>query len=305
MAEVVKASVGSGAGGRNVHAISLMLASTVVFTLADAAMKLAAGVLPTGQSVLMRSAGSVVIVAVVAAWTGALAGLRRALVASMGWCCVGDAGNSLSFQAALGRMPFADIFGVLQLTPLLLTAASALLFAERVGWRRWSAVVAGLVGALLVVKPGSSAFDVWAVLALVSVLFGVLRDVATRRLDRTISPLLILMLSQSAIALLALLSLPFQPWVWPGAREWALMVVAATFTLVGHFWMILSLRTGDISAVAPFRYSGVVWALLLGLAIWGELPDALSATGMAVLVAAGLYALNRERKLAREGSGPP
>jgi drug/metabolite transporter (DMT)-like permease len=285
--------------GRSLEAIAAMVMATFVFTLGDVAMKLVTGAVPTGEAVFLRSSLSVALVLAAAVHAGAIAGLRRALVPLMGWRSLGDAGNSLCFQAALGRMPLADIMGVLQLTPLTLTAASALFLGAYVGWRRWSAVAAGLIGALLVIKPGSSAFNAWALLAVLSVLCGTLRDVATRRLDGGISPLLILLVSQSVVALLGLAASAFEAWVWPTPAQFGLIAIAAVLTLAGHLWVIVSLRMAEISIVAPFRYAGIVWAILLGLLIWGELPDALSFAGIAILISAGLFTFYRERKLAR------
>jgi drug/metabolite transporter (DMT)-like permease len=199
-------------------------------------------------------------------------------------------------------MPFADIMGVIQLTPLTLTAASALFLGASVGWRRWCAVAAGLFGALLVIKPGSSTFNAWALVALLSVLCGTLRDISTRRLDGSISPLIIMMLSQTAVALVALTTIFFEPWVWPTLLQVAQIALAAVCVLVGHLWIIMSLRTGDIATVAPFRYAGIIWAILLGLVFWGELPDAFTFLGIAILISAGLYTFYRERKLARQAA---
>ncbi|MFV0296641.1 MAG: DMT family transporter [Hyphomicrobiaceae bacterium] len=274
-----------------------MVFATVAFTLGDAAMRMASGAVPTGQSVFMRSLTSVVVVMLVAHFTGKLRMLRRALVPWMGWRCAGDAGNSLMFQAALARMPFADIMGVLQLTPLSLTAASAIFLGAAVGWRRWAAVGAGLVGALLVIKPGTSAFNIWAIVAIGAVLCGTLRDVATRRLDHGIPTLLILLVSQMAVAAGGLGLSWLQGWAWPGLGPTALIVFAGLMTLLGHLWMIISLRIGEISAVAPFRYAGIIWAIVVGFIVFREIPDFWSLAGMAVLVAAGLYAFYRERRL--------
>ncbi len=281
----------------NLAAIGAMVLATVAFVLGDAAMRLAAGTLPTGQSIFLRSLTSVLLAAVVAHAMGLLSQLRRALVGWMGWRCVGDAGNSLLFQAALSRMGFADIMGVLQLTPLTLTAASALFLGAQVGWRRWAAVGAGLAGALLVIKPGTSAFTIWAVLAVGSVLCGTLRDIATRKLDAAIATVIILLISQAAVALAGLGLALFQGLVWPSPRDGALVVFAGVMTLLGHLGMIISLRIGEISAVAPFRYASVVWAIIVGVVLFREVPDGWSLAGMAILVTAGLYAFHRERKV--------
>lgn len=287
------------ATGGGVTAIGAMVLATIAFTVGDAAMKLIAGGLPPGQAVFLRCTGSAAMVALAAACTGALAEARRALVPLMAWRSAGDAGSALSFQAAVGRMPFADIVGILQLTPLCLTAASAMFLGAHVGWRRWTAVAVGLLGALLVIKPGTSAFNVWAVFAVGTVLFGTLRDITTRKLDGGISPLVIMMISQTGVALVAACFATFEGWHWPAAREAVLIAFSAAVTLLGHLWVIASIRGGDIATVAPFRYAGILWAILLGLIVWGELPDALSLLGMAILIGAGIYVFHRERRTVR------
>lgn len=289
------------AAPRNLTAIGAMVLSTVAFTIGDAAMRLAAGAVPTGQSVFLRSLTAVVLVAMAAHLAGVLGTLWRALVPWMGWRCAGDAGNSLLFQAALARMPFADIMAVLQLTPLTLTAASALFLGAKVGWRRWMAVAAGLLGTLLVIKPGTTAFNIWAILAVGAVLCGTLRDVATRRLDGGIPTLIILLVSQAAVAIAGLGLAFYQGWVWPPAQSGMLLVFAGGMSLLGHLWMIVALRIGDVEAVAPFRYASVVWAISIGLLLFGEIPDGWSLVGMVILILAGLYAFHRERRAALAG----
>ncbi len=177
-----------------------MVAATALFTCGDAAMKLVSGSVPTGETIFIRGICTITIVTIAAFWTGAIYRLRDGFVRAMGWRCLGDAGGALFFQAALARMPFADLMGILQLNPLSLTAASALFLGEHVGWRRWTAVGIGLAGALLVIKPGTSAFNAWALLGVLAVLSGALRDVATRRLDVALSALLIMLLSQIVAA---------------------------------------------------------------------------------------------------------
>lgn len=284
--------------GRSVHAIGAMILATIAFTFGDAAMKLIASGIPTGQAVFLRCSGSVLLVAVAAVRSGAIASLRRAFVPLMAWRSAGDAGSAIFFQAAVARMPFADIMGILQLTPLSLTAASAVFLGARVGWRRWTAVAAGMCGALLVIKPGTTAFNVSALFAIGTVLCGTLRDITTRRMDAALSPLIIMLVSQAVVALAALGFAAFESWVWPTLGQWTLIAFSAGLTLAGHLWVIASIRGGDIAAVAPFRYAGIVWAILLGLIVWGELPDALSFAGIAILISAGLYAFHRERHVA-------
>ena len=284
------------AGAGNLAAIAAMLISTVLYTLSDAAMKFASVAVPTGEGVFLRSLGTVLLLTFAAAWSGVLASLRQVLRPLLFWRGLGDAGNSLAFQAALARMPLADAMGILQLTPLCLTAASALLLSAKVGWRRWSAVGAGLIGALLVIKPGSGAFNIWAILVVVSVLCGTFRDLSSRRFDPALSPLVILIGSQSIVGSCALGGLLFEHWVLPAPLVGLQLGLGALFIAGGHLFALNAVRSSDLAVVAPFRYAGIVWAILLGFGLWGDLPDKLSLAGILILIAAGLYTFNRERR---------
>jgi drug/metabolite transporter (DMT)-like permease len=283
----------------NLRAISAMLCATAIFTCGDASMKVVSGTLPTGETIFVRALVSLVVLLIVAVGTGQICNLRRAFVPALGWRCLGDTGGAVFFQAALGRMKLADIMGIIQLTPLSLTAASALFLGERVGWRRWTAVAVGFCGALLVIKPGSSAFNIAAIIAMLAVLSGTLRDVATRRLDHGISPVLILLISQTCIMTAGLGFGLFEAWSKPSPMNLLNLVLASACSMTGQICLIYSVRWGELSAVAPFRYSGMLWAILLGLFIWGELPDVLTFAGICILVCAGLYTLYREQQLKR------
>jgi drug/metabolite transporter (DMT)-like permease len=292
-------SEGGIAAPGNLRGIVAMVAATALFTCGDAAMKLIAADLPTGESVFVRGLSTITLVTIAAFWTGAIYRLRDGFSRIMGWRCLGDVGGALFFQGALARMPFADLMGILQMTPLSLTAASALFLGEHVGWRRWTAVAIGFAGALLVIKPGSSAFNVWALLGVLAVLSSTLRDVSTRRLDVALSPLLIMLLSQLMVGAAGLACWTIETWKWPTPGQYAGLIFASVFSLVGHLCVIYSLRSGEVAAVAPFRYAGIIWAILLGYMIWSQLPDALSLAGILILTSAGLYTFYREQQLRR------
>jgi drug/metabolite transporter (DMT)-like permease len=129
-----------------------------------------------------------------------------------------------------------------------------------------------------------------------------LRDVSTRRLDVALSPLLIMMLSQILVASAGLGCWVFETWQVPTLGELFGLVFASVFSLMGHLCVIYSLRSGEMAAVAPFRYAGIVWAILIGFLIWHQLPDVLSLTGISILVSAGLYTFYREQQLRRARS---
>lgn len=277
--------------------IAFMVASTLMFCLADSLMKLCAAHLPTTETMFVRSLVAALSICAVAHVSGALRRWRQALVGAMALRAGCDASASLLFQAALARLPFADFMGINQLQIMSLTAGSALFLGEKVGWHRWMAVGVGLFGGILIIKPGTSAFDWWALAGVCAVLFATAREIGTRKIPRAVPVTLVLLFSSATVALAALAGGLVQPWLAPTGRELAMLVGAGFLILVGQYLMITAIRSAEISVVAPFRYAGMIWALALGYAIWGQIPDTLSLLGFVTIAGAGLYTFHRERLL--------
>jgi drug/metabolite transporter (DMT)-like permease len=278
----------------NTRGILSMLLAMASFACGDSMMKLSGATVPTGELVFLRGILMLGAVTLIAWAMGAFKHAWRLLTPPMVTRGIGDVGGALAFQAALARMPFADLVAILQANPLLVTAASAIFLAERVGWRRWTATAIGFLGVLLIIRPGTSAFTWWSVLGLVSVFFSTLRDVSTKRVDRAVPTALILMVSSGIVTLGSLFLLPFETWVQPESQVMLQIVGSATFSLIGHMAVIMSVRSGDLSAIVPFRFSIVIWALILGYLLWGTLPDTWTIVGMGVVISAGLYTFHRE-----------
>lgn len=278
----------------NTAGIVAMLAAMASFACGDSLMKLASVAMPTGELVWLRATGMAAATFLYALATGALRNAWRLVAPPMVLRAMGDVGGAIAFQSALARLAFADLIAIIQINPLMVTAASAVFLDERVGWRRWTAAVVGLVGVLLIIRPGTSAFTWWSVLAIVSVLFATLRDVSTKRIDRAVPAVVIMWFSSSAVAVGGLSLAFFEDWIWPDTTMLLQVAGASAFSLMGHICIISAVRKGDLSAVAPFRYSILIWALLLGLVIWGELPDYLTLLGMAIVTGAGIYTFRRE-----------
>ena len=185
-----------------------------------------------------------------------------------------------------------------------------MIFGEPVGWRRWSAIVAGFIGVLIIVRPGLAGFSQYALFALVSVAFCALRDLATRRIPPKIPSLFITLLTTVTVTTAGgAILVPLGGWTPPSTGALGLQALAAVLLLIGYQCIITALRSGDISAVAPFRYSALLWAMMLGYLVFGDVPDAMMVTGASIIVASGLYAFYRERirhrALAAESSGIP
>ncbi len=286
--------------GATLKSVGAMLVAQAAFTANDACMKLAGETLPIGETVTLRNGFAAIYILIYAAFFGGLLFPRGALGSAFSWRIVGEIFSTFLFFWALARMPLADITGLNHITPLAIIAAGAVFLGEPVGWRRWLAAFAGLIGVLLIVQPGLTTFTWAAVIALIANAFGVLRDLATRVISPAFSTLALTLVSIVAVMLAGFSFAVFEEWRIPTAREFGLLMVAASFLTLGYFFIILSLRLGDLAAVTSLRYSAVVWALVLGFLIWGHLPDVMTSAGIVIIVAAGLYALHRGR---RRGSG--
>jgi drug/metabolite transporter (DMT)-like permease len=208
------------------------------------------------------------------------------------------------------NLPLANTTAILQVLPLAITLGAALTFGEPVGWRRWLAIAAGFIGVLIIVRPGVEGFNQFSLFALISVIFCAIRDLATKRIPAPIPSLFVTLLTTISVTIAgAGILVPLGGWTPPSGRALALLAFTAILLLIGYQCIIMALRTGDISAVAPFRYSALLWAMLLGYLVFGDRPDAMMASGAAIIVASGLYAFYRERirhrAVAAESSGLP
>lgn len=290
------------AAGGNLRGILAMVTAMGLFACGDTLMKIAATHLPTGELIFFRALFVTGLVLAALVMLGQLAQVRRACIAPVGCRAAGDVGSAFLFQSALAYMPLADLMSVTQIGPLLMTAASAVYLKEAVGWRRWTAAAVGLVGVLLIIRPGASTSSWWALAALASVFSSVFKDLATRRVDPSIPTLAVLVYSSVASIAFGLLLALFDPWSMPDARMLAILLGAAIFSMTGQFCSIVAMRSGELSVVAPFRYALIVFAIVLGYLVWGHLPDLIGFTGIAIVVGAGMYTFHREQLRRRERS---
>jgi drug/metabolite transporter (DMT)-like permease len=203
------------------------------------------------------------------------------------------------FFLALFNMPLANLIAILQALPLTITLMGAIFLGERVGWRRWSMILLGFAGVLLIVRPGTEGFDRYAVFALISVLFVAVRDLATRRMSASVPSLRVAFWSAFGVTIFGAIGSLTEDWVMPTAPQALSLVIAAVAILGGYLLVILAVRRGDLAVVTPYRYTGLLWALLLGWLVFGEWPDRLTMAGAALIVATGLYTFYREHQLAR------
>lgn len=285
------------AAAENPRAIALMTLGMAGFALEDFLIKRVAAELPTAQILLVLSVGGALLFAALCRARGLplfTGDLRNPLVAIRN---IAEGVTSLCFVTALTLIPLSLVASILQATPLLVTAGAALWLGERVGWRRWTAVLTGLLGVLLILRPGVEGFRPAALLVVLTVVGLAARDLASRRIPARISTHQLAFWAYLSIAGASAALFVAHPRLSAGTPgTWIDLFLAIGVGVVAYGALTAATRIGDISAVVPFRYTRLVFAMILGMAFLGERPDWTTLTGAAVVVGSGLYAWARERR---------
>jgi drug/metabolite transporter (DMT)-like permease len=273
-------------------AIGLVLLSVALFSIMDALSKILAARLEAIEIVWGRYLVILALLApLVARDPRSLMAARPLLQAVRGLCLFASA---VLFIAGLAFLPLADASAIAFASPLVVTALSIPILGEQVGIRRWSAVAVGFVGVLVVIRPGSGAFDAAALLPLLSAACWALSIVLTRRMGHHDKPLTTLLYSTVVGLALSSVALPFV-WRPAGVADWTLMVAMGGLHAGGQYFLIAGLMRGAASLLAPFTYSQIVWSTLLGYVVFDALPTAWTWSGAALIVASGVYIAHRER----------
>ena len=202
------------------------------------------------------------------------------------------------YNLSLKYLMLAETVTLFFAGPLFLTALSAPMLGERIGWRRWTAVVVGFAGVVVVMQPGTDAMHPAALLAVGDALFYAFVNIATRSLSRTESSLSLVVFSNIGICLGTGVGTPFQ-WVTPAPLDVAILAGLGAAVVVAQYFHVTALRFAQVSLLGPFEYSAIFWAALIGFAVWGEVPTATVWAGIAIIVGSGLYILYRESTVAR------
>lgn len=265
------------------------------FTLNDTLVKVVSESVPTGQLIFLRGAMATVFIWLALRWSGGTVPLRRM---ASGWVAlrsVTDAFSTLVFLVSLFHLPLATATAINMVTPLVIAAMAAWWLRERVGLARWMLIATGFGGVLLIIQPGMDGFNAWAWLCLAGTLITALRDAITRRIPPEVPSLVVTLSTAFTVTLLACVVMAFEGWAPVSARQALLLMGAAVFLAAGYNLLILSTRSGDLSAVAPFRYVGLLMAVALGWMIWDHVPNALAWLGIALIVGSGWVLLRHPR----------
>ncbi|MGH1353484.1 MAG: DMT family transporter [Thalassovita sp.] len=288
----------------NIRGIILITLSMALFAAEDAFFKTLTQSFSIGQVLAMTGLGGAIIFATVALGTG------RSLMAPL-WQSpillirtLAESLGSVCFVSALAQVPMSTAAAVFQALPLAITLGAALFLKEQIGWRRWTAILVGFAGVLMIIRPGLEGFDPASLLVLGAVAAIATRDLISRKLPAdlssyvvsfhgfaaaTVAGVLLMLVNANA----PLLPEPTQNWHVAGA---------VIFGVLGYYAIVIATRTGDASAITPFRYTRLIFSMILGMMVFSERPDLMTYAGALLIIASGLYAFLRERRLARRAA---
>ncbi|TJZ86749.1 DMT family transporter [Paracoccus hibiscisoli] len=286
--------------GDNLRGAGLMTLSMIGFTCNDAIIKFVTQDMPLYQAITLRGLFVMLALVALASRTGGLRlRIPQAARRPMTLRLIGEIGSTLLFLNALQRMAIADLTAVMQSLPLVVMLGAALFFGESLGWRRVLAVGVGMLGVLIILRPGGGTFGIWSLVALGAMLMVALRDLSTRQFGRDVASSTIAFYAAVLVTLTGLLFSLGQGWVLPTGAQIGLLLLSAAFLTVGYVSAVAAMRVGEISAVSPFRYTSLLAAIVLGLVIFGDWPDLWTWVGSALVVGAGIYTIWREAQLGR------
>ncbi len=288
----------------NLRGPILMSLAMAGFAIEDMFIKLAAETLPAGQVLLVLALGGTLIFGAAARVQGVTLWSPLARNPGVLLRTGAEVVGSIGLITAIALTPLSSASAIMQATPLFITLCAALFMGEKVRWRRWTAIAVGFFGVLLVIKPGTDSFNLLSLFAVLGV-FGLgLRDLATRIVPPAASALLLSTYAFAALIPtgLAMMAVMGTPWVAPDAAAWAWLACANGVGVVAYVAIVTASRTGDVSVVAPFRYIRLVFALGVGITVFGERPDALTLIGAAIIVGSGLYTLVRQARTRQSSS---
>jgi drug/metabolite transporter (DMT)-like permease len=276
-----------------------MIASMAIFAIEDAFVKAASNALPVGQILIIFGMGGAVIFASMARLKNEPLFIKDVVSRPMRIRVVFEIIGRLFYVLAIAVTPLSSATVILQATPLVVVAGAAMVFGERVGWRRWSAIFIGLVGVIVIIQPGTDSFSMLSVLAIIGMIGFAGRDLASRAAPAT--------LSTSILGLYGFLSIVVAGSIfsiWQGA-SFVLPDVYTSFNLAGailsgvaaYSCLMKAMRTGEVSAVTPFRYTRLLFGITLGVVLFGESLSSTMLLGSGLIVSSGLFIIWRRNSV--------
>lgn len=275
-----------------------MTLSMFGYVVNDAFIKRATEDIPLFQAIFLRGLLATAVLAVIVRAQGVAVPPRRYLQRPLLLRMAMEAVGTVTYLLALTKVPIAGLTAVMQLVPIAVTFAAARLLRERVDLHRVAAIAFGFLGVMLVVRPGSDDFSPWFLVGLIAVVGLVVRELATRQISNDMAGPAIALGTSVVITTMGGIVSIVQGWDRPTTTAALFLGAASFFLSLAYVASVVTVRLGDISFTAPFRYTVLVFAIVLQIVVFNDVPDALTFAGSAVVAAAGLYALQHERRLA-------
>jgi len=283
----------------NIKGAIYMCLSMAGFVLNDAVIKYASADIGMYQSIFVRGCFAVIIIGIACIYNGAFKIIPNRLDHKLIiWRTLAEIFATITFLTALFYLPIANITALLQALPLTVTLAASWFLGEKIGWRRGVAILIGFIGVLLIIQPGTDEFNVYSILGIFCVIFVTIRDLVVRKFSAKISTLYVAFITAAAIALVGgFLTFAYEGWIPMKLHEVILLFIASTLIFVGYFFAISAMRSGQVSFVSPFRYTIMIWAIILGYLIWGDIPNNLTLLGISIVIGMGIFTFWREAQL--------
>jgi len=284
----------------NLRGILFMILAMAGFALEDLFIKLLSSHVPVSQILIILGFSGTTVFLIIALLTHAPILHRDLLnkpVIVRTFC---ELFAALFFTSAIALTPLSSVASILMTTPLMVTMGAAVFFGEKVGWRRWTAIMIGFFGVLLILRPGFDGFMPASLLAVISTIFLAVRDLATRAMQFEISTTTVSIYAFFAVGISGFFAMPFfSAMVIPSSIEVVYLISATFVGVIGYYAVVLATRNGDVSVISPFRYSRLVFAMFLSIIILSERPDLLTLSGASIIVMSGIYPFVREGRLKR------
>jgi drug/metabolite transporter (DMT)-like permease len=284
----------SPAGSNTIRGIFSMILGGGGLTVSDAATKWLTESIPIGEILFVRSLVVACAIWLIVSLRGEKKSLRIGRLRNQAMRSVLAVSTTFLIVLSLANLPLNEVVAILFMGPIFIAVLATPVLGERVGRQRWLAVLIGFAGMLIMVRPGTAAFQLAALLPVAAALSASMRDLVTRHISTMETSTAILFYSMLAVMLAGLASAPFG-WQPMDLRILAVTIFAGLMFGLGHYFIIEAFRYGEATVVAPYRYANLIWATVFGFLIWREIPSVWVLAGAPLVVGSGLYILLIER----------
>ena len=285
----------------NFRGALIMMVCMSAFVLNDAFVRLAGNSLPLAQILFMRGLITTIVLLTFAVYGGVFSSkVSKKDKWRIFFRSIAEALTSYFFLTAVMNMPFANVTAILQILPMTVTLAAAFVFKEKVGIIRITLILAGFLGVVLIINPSTDGFNLYAIYALIAVFLITTRDLITRKISSRVPTLLPTVSASIGVLIFSvflLINTPFQPL---NTQNSLFILLAAFFIIFGYYTAVLVMRSGEISFISPFRYSAILFALILGLIFFDEKPDKTAFLGIVIVMLAGIFLMSRNSSVQKD-----